>query len=302
MRQTGSLHRHDGGSGNSGLLGIHTNDVRMVLRAPDATRRPDEPRHSEPIAPIERGLRVMSAFRTGDEWLGNQAIANRTNLPKATVTRLTRTLTTEGFLNHSAQLRKYRLSSAVLSLGFACSNAADVSDVARAPMQRFADECGVFALLATRTGLQSVIVDRFHSGTTLMTVAMSPGAQFPLEHSPLGLAFLSGLPNAEREYLLARLRLKYTGQQRVTLRQRIAHALEQVEQTGYCASVGDWGSEITIAAAPLIIPDRPAFVIGCAAQASALRQARLIEFVGPRLRSTVDIIRSRATASPGTEA
>lgn len=302
MRQTASHHRHDGAHGNSGAFGIHTADVRMVLRAPDVARPPDELTASEPIAPIERGLSVMSAFQCGDEWLGNQAIANRTNLPKATVTRLTHTLTMKGFLNHSTRLRKYRLSPAVLALGFACSHTADVSHIARASIQSFADECGVFAVLATRTGLKSTILDRFHSRSTLMTMAVSQGAQFPLENSPLGLALLSGLPELERDYLLERIRLKYSGKQRVVLRHRVADALTQVEQKGYCVSTRDWGSAIVIAAAPLIIPDRPALVIGYAAHSSAMSQARLTEFVAPRLRAVLDTLRSLETGSSGTGA
>ena len=42
-------------------------------------------------------------------------IAQRTRIPKATITRLTQTLTAEGFLTRSCQLRKYRLAPAVLA-------------------------------------------------------------------------------------------------------------------------------------------------------------------------------------------
>lgn len=268
-------------------------NVRMVLRAPCVAPQHAPACNSELIAPIERGLGVLAAFRRGDEWLGNSEIALRTNIPKATVTRLTQTLAAEGFLKHSSSVRKYRLAPAVLSLGFASTHSFDVATAAQPMLQRFADECGVFALVATRSGMYSTIVQHCHSATTLMTPALGDGARFALERTPLGLALLCGLPEGERNYLLEHIRMRHACEDRVAIRQRVRDALEQVGNRGYCASTGDMGSGLTVVAAPLVIPDHPTFVIGCAAPATSLPRAKLVEFVGPRLVSIVESLRSR---------
>ncbi|MGE4244156.1 IclR family transcriptional regulator [Ramlibacter sp.] len=272
-------------------------DVRMVLRAPQGmASAPDTNGRGELIAPIERGLGILAAFREGDEWLGNREIAERTGIPKATVTRLAQTLAAEGFLNHSSRLRKYRLAARVLGLGYASTHSFDLAATARPLLQEFADQCGVFAALASRDGLESTIVELSHSSTTLMTLAVGHGAQFPLEGTPLGLALLAGLPDNESEYLLERIRLRHPADHRLALRQRIADAKSQVRQRGYCACAGDLNAELVVAAAPLSMREHPAFVIACAAPASSLTRARLVEFVGPRLTALAERLRSMEAA------
>jgi Transcriptional regulator len=49
---------------------------------------------------LERGIELLRAFGPGAELLGNGDLAERTSLPKATVSRLTRTLVQEGYLEH----------------------------------------------------------------------------------------------------------------------------------------------------------------------------------------------------------
>ena len=46
---------------------------------------------------LARGLEVLRCFRVGDALLGNKEIAQRTGLPKATVSRLTHTLIELGY-------------------------------------------------------------------------------------------------------------------------------------------------------------------------------------------------------------
>lgn len=259
-------------------------DVRVVLRAPrDCTGSREPSPVGDLITPIERGLAVLESFRVSDGWLGNQEISLRTDIPKATVTRLTQTLADQGFLNHSQQLRKYRLAAAVLGLGFASIKNAEIATVARPLMQKLADECGVFVSLVGRDGLDIVMIENCHSSTTLTTLALSAGARLPIISSPLGLALLSGLPEAERNYLIDRIRLRVEPEYRVKLRQRAADALEQVSQKGYCVSVGDWGADLVVVAAPLHIADRPPVAIACAGPVKAVTKARLSDFIGPRL-------------------
>lgn len=269
--------------------------VRVVLRAP---RNYAAARESVPagnlITPIERGLAVLASFCVDDDWLGNQEIALRTAIPKATVTRLTQTLTSEGFLNHSPQLRKYRLAPAVLGLGFATIDNAEIATIAQPLMQDLADECGVFVTLAGRDGLDIVLIENCHSATTLTTLALSRGARFPIISSPLGLALLSGLPEVERNYLVDRIRLRFEPEYRVKLRRSTADAVAQVLQKGYCVSVGDWGVDLVVAAAPLHIADRPPVAIACVGPAKLVTKARLCDFIGPRLVNLV----SRLEALP----
>lgn len=272
-------------------------DIRLVLRAPSNIAPREAVDACDTIAPIERGLAILAAFGPEDQWLGNQEIAARTGVPKPTVTRLTQTLTEEGFLNHSPRLRKYRLASAVLGLGYVTMDNTDIAEISRPLMQRLADECGVFVSLAGRDGLDISLVENCHSASNLVTLGLSAGARFPIASGPIGLALLSGLPSAERNYLLDHVRLRYDQEYRVSLRLRVADAVTQVTQKGYLVS--DWGAEIAVAAAPLNIVDRPPMVIACAGQAKFVTREKMREKIGPKLIELVTTLQDHASLIAG---
>src|SRR3954467_144941 len=65
---------------------------------------------------LERGLEILKAFRPGAGVMGNGDIAERTGLPRSTVSRLTQTLMNAGMLDYDRSKRAYRLGAANLSL------------------------------------------------------------------------------------------------------------------------------------------------------------------------------------------
>src|SRR6476659_11498121 len=70
------------------------------------------------VTALARGLEVLRAFTPTEGLLGNGEIAERTRLPKPTVSRLTYTLTKLGYLSHIERLAKYQLAPAALALGY----------------------------------------------------------------------------------------------------------------------------------------------------------------------------------------
>ncbi|MBM3603791.1 MAG: helix-turn-helix domain-containing protein, partial [Alphaproteobacteria bacterium] len=64
-----------------------------------------DPRFATTLA---RGLSVLRAFRVGDDGLSNAEIAQRTGLPKSTVSRLTFTLGHLGYLVQSPRDDRFR--------------------------------------------------------------------------------------------------------------------------------------------------------------------------------------------------
>ena len=59
------------------------------------------------ITALARGLEVLRVFTPTEGLLGNGEIAERTRLPKPTVSRLTYTLTKLGYLSHIERLAEY---------------------------------------------------------------------------------------------------------------------------------------------------------------------------------------------------
>lgn len=71
------------------------------------------------IASIARGLEILRCFSATNQLLGNQEIAQLTNLPKPTVARITSTLVSLGYLKQLPNTTKYLLDVGVLALGYA---------------------------------------------------------------------------------------------------------------------------------------------------------------------------------------
>ena len=102
---------------------------------------------SETVAPWTRTTAMARTVRSsaGYEYcgrssracgeLGNAEIAERTGLPKATVSRLTQTLVVTGMLQRDDRLRVYRLAPAVLSLAHAMRLSSPILPVI-APLMR----------------------------------------------------------------------------------------------------------------------------------------------------------------------
>ncbi len=102
------------------------------------------------VTALARGLEVLRCFKPRDRHLGNQDIAERTGLPKPTVSRLTYTLTRMGYLYHDEKLGKYQLGTGVLSLGFSLLTNMDVLKIARPMMQELADYSHTVVSVGTR--------------------------------------------------------------------------------------------------------------------------------------------------------
>ena len=66
---------------------------------------------------LARGLEVLRAFTHADRALSNRELCERTGLPKATVSRMTHTLTLLGYLTRNADQR-VGLGAGVLALGY----------------------------------------------------------------------------------------------------------------------------------------------------------------------------------------
>lgn len=261
-------------------------DVHIVLRAPNPPEYP-APEHggrsATTIQPVARGFAVLDAFLDSAEWLANQDIAGRTQLPKATVSRLLHTLTTLGHLRYCEQRRRYRLAASVLSLGYAANVDTDVIQHARPLMQHLADEEGVFVALAGRDGLDMVLFENCHSATNPATVGLGIGEHMPMAASPVGWALLACLHQNERNYLLDHLRPWHGRDDWKVIAHKLTEAETQIAAKSWCVSTGDWAAGITVVAMPLKFRESSPLVLLAAGQAKVLNKSAVAHRVGPRM-------------------
>lgn len=256
-------------------------------RARPVSRRPAVPtglletsRHF--VTALARGLDVLRCFRPDEPFLGNQDIAKRVGLPKSTVSRLTGTLTTLGYLRYSASRAKYELGTAMLAFGAPQVASAKLRRLALPLMQALADHARMSVSMGVQDGSSMLYIENCRS-IAAVSLSVEVGARIPIATTAMGRAFLSSLHDAERERTLSQLCSEHaTDWPRV--QQGFERSLQNFRRTGYCMSLGEWYEDVHAVAVPLQPSDgSQTVVISLGGAAYQLREQMIEDDIGPRL-------------------
>jgi DNA-binding IclR family transcriptional regulator len=237
---------------------------------------------------LERGIEVLRAFRPGSELLGNGEIADRTRLPKSTVSRLTQTLVGMGMLQAEPALRAYRLAPAVLSLAHAMRTGSRVLSVAAPMMQKLAERERLNVGLAAPDRDEMVYLESIRYNRRVALRNVVSGQRIPMELTSLGRAYLATLPKAARAGLMEAFSRRRAAQW-PALKADILAAIEQVESEGFCAA--SWQPEIVALASPLAV-DGATYVLNISLSITAP-----IDIVAPRLAPKLLSLRGQVLAA-----
>lgn len=249
--------------------------------------RPKEDRHF--VTALARGLEVLSCFRSGDKILGNQEIAQRCELPKSTVSRLTTTLTRLGYLIHIAESGKYRLGTATLALGSAMLVRLDVRQIARPEMQELADFAMAEVSLGTRDRFSMIYVENCRS-SALLTLSLDVGSRIAMPSSAIGRAWLAAISAEQRGEIMEQIQARDENAWS-EIRQGIEKALHDQRTLGVTCSFGDWQKNVNaIACAFRPGGSLPPMVINCGGPSFNVSPEFLLNEARPRLVEMVSRI------------
>ncbi len=212
---------------------------------------------------LERGIEILRAFRPGVDTLGNGEISERAGLARSTVSRLTRTLVDSGMLDEVKLGRAYRLSAAVATLGHAARMGSPILKVL-GPLMRVKSmrrKLNVGLATADRTMMVYLEFVRYSPRANLRSVVA--GQQVPMELTSLGRAYLAGLPEEERERLLAQFKRRNAATIRILLSD-IQKSIRSVSRNGYCAV--SWQPGVLAVATPIILDGQPIYALNFSVQ------------------------------------
>ena len=142
--------------------------------------KPDMPSYRTPATLLEhagdrqfattlaRGMELLRCFTPEDPVLGNRELARRMMLPAATISRLTYTLVTMGYLSQDEHQGKYRLGSAVISLAYPLLELFNIRRRARPLMLEVAQKTGGSVSIGIRDRFNIVYI-KWHSPKPLDT-------------------------------------------------------------------------------------------------------------------------------------
>lgn len=241
------------------------------------------------VTALARGLEVLRCFHPRDGFLSNQEIAERTNLPKPTVTRLTYTLCQLGYLMQIPRLGKYQLAPGTITLGYAALANLGIRHVAREFMDQAAEALAAPVALGVLDRSKALYVG-ISRGSATFTVQLEIGSRIPLVETAMGQALLVSLPEAEREEHLA-LAVDKHPEKSMLLRKTMDRAVADYEQYGFVVSTGEWRPDIFAAGAPLVAADGSGtYAFNCGAPPHHFPPERLYNEVGPVMASLVRVV------------
>ena len=237
------------------------------------------------VTALARGLELLRCFQPKERYLGITELARRTGIPKPTVSRLAGTLTKLGYLDFSQELGKYRLGSGVLSLGYAMLSNLDVRQVARPLMQELAEHSQASVSIGVRDRLSMVYVETIRSSSPII-LQRGIGSRLPIATTAMGRAYLAGLPDEERNFLMDQIRLR-SEQEWPRVKAGIEQALRDYADHGFCISMTDWDKGTCGVGVPFSAPDGSMMAFNCGGPAFILTRELLENDIGPRLVNLV---------------
>lgn len=249
---------------------------------------------------LAKGLQILAAFERAAA-LSNGELADLTGFPKATVSRLTGTLVTLGYLQRDEDLRKYVIGSRVLGIGATLQRHMRLQRTARPLMQRLADVLDLSVVLGTRDGAGVLLLEVARPPRNRLTVNSDIGSCVPLVSTAMGMACLVGSPIRERARLIGELQRKHAGDWS-GVRERVERAHAERSKQRFIVSLGSREGTIAAAAVPLVLERVRVFAFAAVGPVFELSRLRLIKTVGPELADMVDGVARSLGGSTASQA
>ncbi len=239
---------------------------------------------------LVKGLKVLEAFRPDRAVMTNAAIAAQTGINRSTVTRLTHTLSTLGYLKQEKS--RFRLSWRALMLVNPLLASLKILHIARPSMQSLAQDLGGTVSIGTIDRTYFVYLETSRVNENIWTTP-DLGTVGPLLPASIGQALCALLPEAEFAAKLAEMR-----QRSPELWKKFGgfftRGVADVRRRGFAVAKGVWIPDTHSAGAPLIRDHNgECFAINCRVPSYRLSPNQIEEEVGPRLASLAANIRSQ---------
>ena len=252
---------------------------------------------------LERGLAILSAFRSGRPLLGVSELGREIGLGRSTTHRYVATLAALGYLQQDRPTRKYRLGPRVLDLGFSAINSMELREVAAPHLRRLSDETGFTVNMAILDGADVVYVERCRSaqaGQREIDLNLHVGSRLPAYCTSLGKVMLAFLSEDERSALLDRVDFTQRGPNTIVSRGALEAELVRVRSAGFATNNEELAYGLRSIAAPVLSREGSAVAaINLAAHSSLMPMERLAEQLSPTLRRAAADISAHLGYQPG---
>lgn len=186
------------------------------------------------VSSLQRALHLLRALAEGGPSRVSE-LARGTGYTQATTHRLLQQLVDEGFVEQSAQDKRYALGLAFFALAARAGESGGLRALCRPALLRLGAALGDSVFLLVRSGFDAMCLDRWEGPFPIRSFTGDIGGRVPLGIGQGSLAILANLPEAEREEVLRHNVPRLAGMGSVDgvfLRTEVA----RVQRQGYAAT------------------------------------------------------------------
>jgi IclR family KDG regulon transcriptional repressor len=203
------------------------------------------------VQSVSRALDLMEAFVAHGPEIGLTSLASLLNMNKATAHRLLVTLEARGYVQRSAENRKYRLGVRLFELGAHFQNQLDIRRACQPDLTSMVEETGQAGFLCVRDGDYALCLERIEGRHFMRIFALRMGERQLLHCGAAPRALLSGMSNAEILAYATRTGLPGFTPQTITTTQRLLDDVNRTRRQGYVVSDQDVSPGIGAVGAPI---------------------------------------------------
>lgn len=207
-----------------------------------------QPRNSDFVQSLDRGLAVIRAFGPDRERLSLSEVARATGLTRAATRRFLLTLVKLGYVRNDG--RQFSLRPRVLELGYAYLSGLGMPEVAAPHLEELVAKVRESSSISVLDGHHIVYVARVPT-KRIMTVAISVGTRFPAYAASMGRVLLAGLPPGELDQYLAEADLAPITARTVVDPDRLREIVRDVGRQGYAIVDQELEEGLRAIAAPI---------------------------------------------------
>lgn len=185
---------------------------------------------------LERALAMMEFLANHSECCSITTLAQTLGFPKNSVFRILKTLQALGYVAESDRI--YRLTTKLLSLGYAALGEVNLVENSIDVMRDLRDEAEETALIGAIIGTEGVVLEQV-MGSHEIKFAIDVGHRFYLHTAAPGKAMLAFLPEPERDHLLETIEYRQFNRRTIANAHALARMLEKVRERGYAVDVAE---------------------------------------------------------------
>jgi len=227
---------------------------------------------------LEKGIAVLECLALHPEGMSMQKLKTRLDVPQTTIYRILNTLLRLGYLHYDEKLREYKLSSKLLTLGFASLNEHNLLEVVLPYLRELRDivkETVCFGVLGSEKG---VFIEQAQGHHTFRFV-LSPGKAFELHCSAPGKAIMAYLPVVIRDRYLSLMGFEKFNERTITSKETYLKELDKVLQMGYAVDNEEELTGVVCIGAPILnYKGFPCGTIWTSGPKDRLTQAVIVEY------------------------